>query len=237
MSSPSSTQVVLSEAEVQEREENIQRVMNGLAGVADELKDECERINECEDESTGVPETKSDPVESSEDLPEEEPTYPHEEEMLNILMKTVSYLDHHHLLNHPIFVNLVAEAVLRKNGFDPTIRVGYLRKPDAPTWVHPYVWVETFLDGHQDITDLVSFPDRSKYIYLLGKSIGFGPESLKCTYHRSPPENTKVLTEGVPPIAQIRKAVANIDEFLHRSGETVRKVYQEILDNAQLSKK
>lgn len=176
-----------------------------------------------------------DTHESTDDLPENEPTYPNEEEMLNILMKTVSYLDHHRLLNHPIFVNLVAEAVLRKNGFDPTIRVGYLWKPDAPFFVHPYVWVETFLDGHQDITDLVSFPDRSKYIYLLGKSIGFGPESLKCTYHRSPLKHTKVLTEGVPTIAQIRKAVSNIDDFLHHSGETVRKVYNEILENARLA--
>ena len=160
MSSPSSTQVVLSEAEVHEIDDNIRRVMNGMAGVADTFND-----NESVSEETGVAETKSDPdtthtpvdTHQSADAhtpadAHEEPTYPNEEEMLNILMKTVSYLDHHHLLNHPIFVNLVAEAVLRKNGFDPTIRVGYLWKPDAPTWVHPYVWVETYLDGHQDIT-------------------------------------------------------------------------------------
>jgi len=163
-----------------------------------------------------------------------EARYDREDEMVNLLLKVVSALDTNKLLNHPILVNLVADAVLRKNGFDTTIRVGYLWKPDAPTWVHPYVWIETFLDGRKDITDLVAFPDRSKYIYVLGHSVGFGPESLKCTYHKTPPENTKVLTEGVPPISQIRKAVSQIDDFLHRSGERVRKVYEDIVTKARL---
>lgn len=165
---------------------------------------------------------------------EEEVRYPREEAMTNLLMKVVSAFEVNKLLNHPILVNLVAEAVLRKNGFDTDLRVGYLWKPDAPTWVHPYVWVETSIAGRTDVTDLVPFPDHSKFIFILGHSISLNPAALKCRYHRTVPENTRVVEENVPPISQIRKAVRDVDDFLHRSEERVRKVYRDIVDNARL---
>ena len=190
-------------------------------------------------EVTMTMETAGEPTSGSQ-VEEEEDRYDREEDIVRLLLRVVSFLEVNGFASHPILSTLIGERVLSRCGLDTNIRVGYLWKPDAPDVVIPYTWVETFLNGRKDITDLTAFGDKSKYIYVLGVAIGFGEGCLKCEYHRSPPPNTKVVgtdvgdPDTVPPISQIRRAVSNIDEFLSRSVPRVRELYEDAIAKAVL---
>lgn len=171
---------------------------------------------------------------------EEEDHYDREEEIVRLLLRVVSFLEVNGHGSHPILATLLAERILSRCGLDPTIRVGYLWKPDAPGVVIPYPWVETFLNGRKDITDITAFGDKSKYIYALGIGIGFGDQCVKCQYHRRVPEDCKVVgtdvgdPDTVPTISAIRREIGNVDQFLNKSAPRVRELYENVLEKAYL---
>ena len=161
--------------------------------------------------STSTPEDGSDETNDGATKEEEEDHYDREEEIVRLLLRVVSFLEVNGHGSHPALATLLAERILSRCGLDPTIRVGYLWKPDAPGVVIPYPWVETFLNGRKDITDITAFGDKSKYIYALGIGIGFGDQCVKCQYHRRVPEDCKVVgtdvgqSDTVPTISAIRR--------------------------------
>ena len=171
---------------------------------------------------------------------EEEDHYDREEEIVRLLLRVVSFLEVNGHGSHPVLATLLAEKILDRAGLDTNVRVGYLLKPDAPGVVIPYPWVETFLNGRKDITDLTAFGDKSKYIFALGIAIGFGDQCVKCEYHRRVPEGCKVVgtdvgePDTVPTVSAIRREIGNVDAFLSKSAPRVRELYENVLENARL---
>ena len=179
-------------------------------------------------------------TETPDVLVEQEDHYDREEDVVKLLLRVVSFLEVNGHGSHPVLATILAERVLSKCGLDPTIRVGYLLKPDAPNVVIPYPWVETFLNGRKDITDITAFGDKSKHIYALGIGIGFGEGCVKCEYHRRVPEGCKVVgtdvgePDTVPTVSAIRREIGNVDQFLTKSVPRVREIYNDIMEKATL---
>jgi len=184
--------------------------------------------------------TAPDATTNTDAKEQEEDHYDREEEIVRLLLRVVSFLEVNGHGSHPILATLLAERILSRCGLDPTIRVGYLWKPDAPGVVIPYPWVETFLNGRKDVTDITAFGDKSKYIYALGIGIGFGDQCVKCQYHRRVPEGCKVVgtdvgdPDTVPAISAIRREIGNVDQFLAKSAPRVRELYENVLEKAHL---
>lgn len=203
-------------------------------------------------------EDSAPPTPSTEVLPNPVATrdpYPQEDDIKQLLFRVKVALDKNGYGNHPILVNLIAERVLSKNGYDTNLRYGYMLMPNNPRLVYPWMWVETFHDGAKDVTDMVSFGDNSKQIFVLGHSVGFSEACLRPRYFRQVPENTEVLTQEYldahrppeemaegeaqsdgqfPTLAQIRREASNVDRFLAKSGERIKNVYNDIVASAKL---
>lgn len=171
---------------------------------------------------------------------EEEDHYEREEEIVRLLLRVVSFLEVNGHGSHPVLATILADRILSRLGLDPTLRVGYLEKPDAPGVVIPYPWIETFLNGRKDVTDLCAFGDKSKHIFALGIAIGFGEKCLKCHYHRRVPEGFKVVgtdvgdPDTVPTVSALRREISNVDSFLAKSNPRIRELYENVLEKAHL---
>lgn len=180
-----------------------------------------------------------EPAASTEAV-EEEDHYEREEEIVRLLLRVVSFLEVNGHGSHPVLATILADRILSRLGLDPTLRVGYLEKPDAPGVVIPYPWIETFLNGRKDVTDLCAFGDKSKHIFALGIAIGFGENCLKCRYHRRVPEGFKVVgtdvgdPDTVPTVSALRREISNVDSFLAKSNPRIRELYENVLEKAHL---
>ncbi len=163
-------------------------------------------------------------IENQEET-ETPPSYPREEELMQLLQKVFSVMQINGYANHPIVMGIITHEVLKRNGYDPEFRVGYLWRPDAPQHAIRYGWVETRVvdedgrAGDPDVTDMVAFPDNSKHIMILGQGIGLGPESFKCKYLRRLPSGQGSWFDGTVSRIREGKDGTPLYDIVYEDGE------------------